>query len=68
MASSSKKGYLRYKCDCGALIKVETNDLYHALYYNLAASSRPQLHQCTATHVGLAHLIGGTYEEEQAPV
>lgn len=64
--TASKKGYLRYKCSaCSGLVRVEVNDLYHALDYGSSRYLKPVFHQCDATHVNLAPFIGGTYYEEQ---
>lgn len=62
---ASKKGYLKYKGGCGAVVKVPVNDLFHALAYQLAESLRPRTHRCDDSHVCIAHLIGGTFDEAQ---
>lgn len=63
--AKSKNGYLRYKCGCGAVIKVPVNDVFHALAHRLKEYLRPRTHQCDPKHIGIAQFIGGTFDEEQ---
>lgn len=62
---ASKKGTLNYKTGCGVLIKLECNDVFHAMHYNFAQTDRPQIHRCDSTHECKATFASATYEEEQ---
>lgn len=57
-----RPGYLRFKCDCGALIKVDCDDPASEIHKASAVSSIT--HECDPDRLGIAKLIGCTFSDE----
>lgn len=60
----NRAGRLRYRCICGALIKIDVPDVEQGIQ-DAFRTLTPKTHQCDETHVNIASLIGGTFTEPQ---